>query len=63
MLAPFQLDLNACSDSGFEWLGIEIGTNKLPLDVISEVCGQSVANVSTFLVSENRVTAVRSFDD
>lgn len=32
-------------------IGIEIGTNKLPLDVISETCGQAVADVSTFLVS------------
>ncbi|KDE02643.1 hypothetical protein MVLG_06802 [Microbotryum lychnidis-dioicae p1A1 Lamole] len=29
--------------------GIEIGTNKLPLEVIEETCGPEVARVSTFL--------------
>ncbi|KAK4056077.1 hypothetical protein OIO90_002808 [Microbotryomycetes sp. JL221] len=29
--------------------GIENGSNKLPLDVIQEVCGQQIADVSTFL--------------
>ena len=31
--------------------GIEIGSNKLPLEVIEETCGAEVARVSTFLVS------------
>ena len=31
--------------------GIETGSNKLPLEVIEEVCGSEIARVSTFLVS------------
>lgn len=34
--------------------GIEIGSNKLPLEVIEETCGAEVARVSTFLVSLTR---------
>lgn len=43
--------------------GIESGSNKLPLDVIAEVCGDSVAEVATFLVSQASSTVVLKGSD
>lgn len=37
--------------------GIEIGSNKLPLEVIQETCGAEAARVSTFLVSNRSETS------
>lgn len=38
--------------------GIEIGSNKLPLDIIHEACSPEIARVSTFLVSPALLNSV-----